>query len=405
MKWGKTLKKTGLVVLSLLVLAVILAYMSGAFHEKIPPGKTESAKRVLKGEPTDVVHKIVQTERLEVVGTLRAERRTEISSRLMAAIVEMNVRAGDRVEKGAVLIRLDDRDLRARLDQAKQGQVAARAMLEQARQGKLVAEADLEKVRKDYERFKNLLEQKVASQQEFDQSEKTFKIAQASLEKARQGELAAEAGLEETGKAIVYANALLSHSVIEAPVGGKVIDKLADVGDVASPGKPLLVIYDPSALRLEAAVPEALASGMSTGDPLDVIIDTLETESPLSGEVDEIVPQAEAATRSVLVKVRVPRVEGMVEGLFGRLLIPSRERERLCLAQSAVREVGQLRFVDVVGEGGALERRQVRLGEHSRLGRIEVLSGLDADETVVLYGPPPEPLPPGVKLFGAGEER
>ena len=87
--------------------------------------------------------------------------------------------------------------------------------------------------------------------------------------------------------------------------------------------------------------------------------------------------------------VGIPQAPGgLVEGAFGRLMIPGRDRVRLCLAKSAVREVGQLRFVDVVRDGGALERRQVRLGEHDRLGQVEVLSGLDAGERVVLHGRP-----------------
>jgi len=92
----------------------------------------------------------------------------------------------------------------------------------------------------------------------------------------------------------------------------------------------------------------------------------------------------------------------MVEGAFGRLLIPSRERVRLCLALSAVRRKGQLRFVDVVKKGrqgkpgDPLERRLVRLGEHSHLGRVEVLSGLEADERVVLCGNLWKPCPAAV---------
>jgi len=83
----------------------------------------------------------------------------------------------------------------------------------------------------------------------------------------------------------------------------------------------------------------------------------------------------------------------MVEGMYGRLLIPTGERKRYCVPLSAVRRVGQLAFVDVATSGGILERRPIKLGEHSEYGRIEAISGVEDGETVVLYGPPPPPFP------------
>jgi len=377
MKILKAARQVGVIVIAAAAFCLILAYMSGGFHEKVTPEKLEPPRRTVGDQPTDIVHKIIQTERIEVTGSLRAERRTEVSARIMASIVEINARAGAHVAEGAVLVRLDDRDLRAQFEQAKQAEIAA--------------EAGLQEAQSQFERLKSLLEQKVASRKEFEQAEANWKIAQANVRQAHEAKSGAET--------------LLSYAVIKAPAGGIVVDKLADVGDTAAPGRPLLTIYDPAGLRLEAAVPEALASGLATGDVLEILLDSADANEPLEGAVEEIVPQADAASRSVLVKVKVPSgVPGLVEGGFGRILIPSRERVRLCLAQSAVREVGQLRFVDVVGENGIVERRLVTLGERSRLGRVEALSGVEADERVILYGPAPQPLPPGVRLFGEGDE-
>jgi hypothetical protein len=95
----------------------------------------------------------------------------------------------------------------------------------------------------------------------------------------------------------------------------------------------------------------------------------------------------------VLVKVAVPKSESMVEGMFGRLMIPSRELVRYCAPESALREVGQLKFLDVVNEDDTIERRQVSLGDHREYERVEVLSGVEPGERVVLYGPPPPPFP------------
>ncbi len=347
----------------LIVLALGVAYLSGMFRDKVDPGTVEVEQSELGDQATDIIHEIVETEMAEVTGTLRATRRTQVSSKILATILEIRVRAGDRVNEGDILIRLDDRDLRSRLEQARQ-RIAA-------------ADADLARAEGDYERFKGLVEDEVVSRQEFEQKEAAWKVAQAQVEQAR--ESANEAGT------------LLSYTVIKASSAGIVVDKLADPGDTATPGKPLLNLYDPSAFRLEAAVPEGLASSVGIGDRLEVRLDA--PGQSLPGIVEEIVPQAETASRSVLVKVAVPMSEGMVEGMFGRLLIPSNERVRFCAPESAIREVGQLSFLDVVNEDETIERRQVTLGDHREYERVEVLSGVEPGERVVLYGPAPPPFP------------
>lgn len=366
MKVWKAIRKGLTVIIALAALGVILFWMSGGFHDKILPGKVMIKPRLATGLTTDTVHAIVEMETTEVVGTLRAERRTAISSKLMAAIAEITVGAGDKVTRGQILVRLDDRDLRARLEQAKKAIEAADANTKQA-------EADLK-------RLQSLFEQKVVARQQLEQQASRYKVAQAEQKRAEEAAREAEVAL--------------SYAVIESPTDGIVVDKQADEGDTATPGGPLLVLYDPSALRLEAAVRETLATKLQVGDRLRVHMDALALD--LEGQVDEIVPQAAAASRSVLVKVAVPKRPKMVEGMFGRLIIPTRERRRYCLALSAVRRVGQLRFVNVVTTGGTLERRAVKLGEHSEHGRVEVISGVEAGETVVLYGPPPPPFPPEI---------
>lgn len=380
----KMAKKVGVVLVALVVLVLILAWMSGAFRDKVEPDVLEAPQRKAAGLETIGVHKIVQQQMLEVVGTLRAERRTEVSPRIMAMIEELNVHAGEKVEKGQVLARLDARDLTAQV--------------EAARQAVHAAEVRARNAERDYERFRQLEEGDAASTKELDDASTNFEASQAQLRQARE--------------ALSSAETRLSYTVIKAPVSGTVVDKLMDEGDTAQPSRPLFSIYDPAMLRLEAPVPEALAQGLQVGDSLAITLDSFSDgrTSRTFGRVAEIVPRADAASRSVLVKVDLPesmltaeaRREGVIEGAFGRLHIPSRERVRLCLAESAVVTKGQLRYVDVVREDGTLEKRMIKLGERSPFGRVEVLSGLDAGERVVLYGPPPEPFPEGARLFEEG---
>ncbi|MCX8035926.1 MAG: efflux RND transporter periplasmic adaptor subunit [Candidatus Sumerlaeia bacterium] len=359
----KTIRKTVTILAAVCALAVVMFWMSGGFKHKIEPGKVEAEPRRVGDLPTDKIHAIVEMETAEVVGTLRAQRRTDISAKIMATIADIPVKAGEKVKKGQVLVRLDDRDMQARVEQAKKALEAAQAQAKQ--------------LGDDLKRYAEVLKAGAMTKQQYDQQEAAYKVAQANVERAQQ--------------AVREAEVALSYTVIEAPTDGVVVDKNADKGDTAAPGQPLLTLYDPSQLRLEAPVRETLATTLHVGDSLRVKIEALDLE--VEGRVDEIVPQAEAASRSVLVKVAVPKHPRMVEGQFGRLSIPTGQRRRLCMPLSAVVRVGQLTFCDAVTTGGVLERRPIKLGEHSEFGRIEVISGLKAGDVVALYGPPPEAFP------------
>ena len=355
----KTIIKWGAATAALVML---LAWFAGAMRTKIQPGHEEAEVRKLApGQATEPIHCILDRESVEVTGTLAAVQRTEISARLVARIEDIAVRARDKVAKGQLLARLDARDIKARLEQARQQVSAAKASLDQT-------SADLK-------RYEGLRKNDVISGQEYDARQTAYRVAKADYARAQQAVNEAESSLEDTR--------------ILSPVAGVVVDRLAEPGDMATVGRPLLTIYDPNALRLEAAVPEALAQTIRTGQTLRIVIDSL--GETLAGTVDEIVPQAEAASRSVLVKVRAPAREGMVEGMFGRLMIPGPQRQRYCMPQSAVQRAGQLTFADVATSGGLLVRRQIKLGDHREAGRIEVISGLEPGERVVLYGPAPPP--------------
>jgi multidrug efflux pump subunit AcrA (membrane-fusion protein) len=143
-----------------------------------------------------------------------------------------------------------------------------------------------------------------------------------------------------------------------------------------------LSLYDPTALRIEVPVRESLLSGLHSGTVLQV---RLESQPDLvEGTVDEIVPQAEAGSRTFLVKVGLPRREGVYTGSFGRVIIPAGKRERLLVPAAAVERIGQLTFVTTVDEERRASRRLVTLGPAIGDDHYEVLSGLRAGENVLL---------------------
>ncbi len=339
-------------VVGLAVLVLVITWLAGFFEDKIAAGGREvTVRRLPTRAETDQVHPITQPYFEEAVGTLKAASRTEISARIMARIVQIKVAAGQVVEKGTELVILDSRELESKRSQAEFSLQAALTALGRAE--------------KDYARDLQL-----------------YLLSQADMEASIERRDLARTNRRLAEEALAEAKVMLSYATIEAPQPGMIIRELAKEGDMAVPGEPLLAMYDQTSLRLEVPVMENLAVRLKVADVLPVYIDARHRE--VQATVDEIVPQAEAASRSFLVKVRLLRSEDLFEGMFGRLEIPAGQRRHLCLATAAVQKVGQLEFVHVVLPGNVLESRMIRTGRLGKPGRLEVLSGLEANERVWL---------------------
>ncbi|MHC4177973.1 MAG: efflux RND transporter periplasmic adaptor subunit [Planctomycetota bacterium] len=320
-------------VVGLAVLVLVIAWLAGVFEEKI-----QAEDRDLRGReatPEEVENAYTVQERFkyyveEVVGTLKAAERTEISARILAPIKEIRVRARTFVKKGDLLIVLDSRVLEDRLSQAENVVTAN--------------EAAWKRADGDYRRTVTLYQKKVASRADYDQATEAVNVARANLERAQ--------------KALSEAQVQLR------------------------PGEPLLLLYDPSSLRLEVPVMENLAVDLKEGDELDVYIDALKEN--VKGRIDEIVPQADAVSRSFLVKVAVPQSDDLYENMFGRLRILPGKRRHLCLHTGAIKTVGQLQFVEVIKPDDRKELRLIKTGRMGDANHVEVLSGLEKGERVVM---------------------
>ena len=345
-------------------LTVALVWLSGGFEEKIEPTEVAMTQELV---PASEI-RTVTAEEVQVVewasGEVASARHTSVASRVLARIEEIRVRAGTRVEEGDVLITLDARDLRAQLGKAKE---ALRA-----------AEARLELAEREYERTQELFRTGVAPQRQLDEVLSQLRAARAEVAGRKQA-------LEEARTAASFAE-------IRSPVTGRVIDRLAEPGDTAVPGRPLLRIYDPTLLRVEAPVRESLAVRLGIGNVLQVDIPAL--DRTVEGRIDEIVPFAERGARTLLVKVSLPRSDArLFAGMYARVAIPAGKRLRMFAPDGAIARVGQLEFVTVVDPEDHPERRLVRTGEtrvadEGEPARVEVLSGLVAGERIRLPDPP-----------------
>jgi RND family efflux transporter MFP subunit len=356
-------------LLAIIALGVFLAWMGGVFRHKVPPGEVPVSRPTSLGRTLVTVEKVRSYDTVAVVGSVQPKKRTEVASQLLATVLEVRVRPGDRVNTHDPLVILDDRELLAQQREATASLTAA--------------EADLITRRTDYERMKKLREAGSVSADEFSKVEGAYRVAEALVTRAKE--------------VISRLTVQLTYTKIQASSPGVVSDRLVEPGDLATPGKPLLVIYDPTDLELHANIPESLAPMVPVGAKLPVRIDAAGLST--QGTVREVVPQAQQATRSVLVKITLPSSESaqrLLPGMFGRVEIPTGFMvplwnlqlpfgisERLWIPRAAVRQVGQLDLVDVANPDGTLSRRFVRIGQQQG-NHIEILSGLSAGEQVAL---------------------
>jgi len=351
--WVKTLRTTAVAVVSVAVIALLLLWLAGSFHEKIVPGEA-AEPRIPLGDAATVLCQAADVPVVDsAVGSIGAVRATEVSSKILARIKAINVAAGQTVKANDVLVALDDTDLAARLEQAVAARDAAKAALDQAGV--------------DNERIKRLLENAAATEREATTAENNLRAAQARHEQASQ--------------AVTEAQTVLDYAVIRSPMDGVVIDKLAEVGDMAKPGQPLVKLFD--RLQLVATVRESLAERLKVGDDLAVHLEAL--NKSCQGRVSEIVPEADPISRSFQVKVVGPCAPGVIPGMFGRLEIPLGQRRELRVPASAVMNVGQLEMVLVV-EDGYVRRQFVRTGARSvdpESGKevAQILSGLSPEQS------------------------
>jgi len=276
----------------------------------------------------------------DVVGTVRAKLHATLEAKLSGRIDKLPVVLGQRVKAGELVTRLDAAEINARLEQA---------------------EASLEQAERDWKRVSALFEQQAVTRAEYDAAQSRDRVAKGAAAEAK---------------------AMMSYVELVAPFDGVVTKKWVDVGDLAAPGKPLISIEDPSALQLEADVPQAIASHIQRDARLAARVDGVSGE--LTGTVSEIAPAADSASRTFRIKVDLSAQPGLSSGQFARLLVPVGENNSLRVPITAVVPRGQLEIVFVV-ENQHAQLHLVKTGK--RVGdELEILSGLHAGDAVVTDG-------------------
>jgi RND family efflux transporter MFP subunit len=246
--------------------------------------------------------------------------------------------------------------------------------LQASQQAIAAANADYALAESTMQRYQILYDKKSVSPHEYDEVKAKLAAAKARRDAAHANTSQAEAG-------VVEANSAVSFTRIRAPFDGLIIAKLADAGAMAAPGVPLLVVEDPSHFRLEANVDESQIGAVRLGSSVPVVLDSLGSKA-ISGKVVQIVPAADPASRTFMVKIELSADPQIRSGLFGRARFSRGERESILVPQTALLQRGQLEAIYVVGKDELAGLRYITLGKPSG-NDVEVLSGLDNGERIV----------------------
>lgn len=312
---------------AILVLGVVL-WAAGAFRggrvapgrRADPPGLTAPARRAVALRSQIAVFE-------EAVGTVASRRRVSVAAQVTARVVSVAARVGDAVTRGSPLVVLDDSDFVARFNRG----------------------------RSQYERVKGLLARQAATHEQMEAAEAEYLQAKAAVD----------------------------HTRIAAPIDGVVAERAVEPGDLASPGRTLLVVLDRAALRVEAQVREGLIDAVRLGETLGIAFPG--NRPPTEGRIAEILPSADPRSRTFEVRIDFDPVPGIHPGMFARVRIPVGERTVVSTPTGAIVRVGQLETV-LVEENGRWSRRLVTTGAMLPDGTVEVLSGLAGGETVGIAG-------------------
>jgi len=286
------------------------------------------------------------SDTLQLVGVARGQRSVEIASTNTELITRVLFRDGQSVRAGAPLVELQAREQEA-------GMIEARARVEQAQ--------------RDYDRSKELVDRGIAPRVNLEQADSALKSAQASLEaaEARRGE-----------------------RVIRAPFSGVLGLTTVTPGTLVGPGTVITTLDDISTIRIDFPLPERYLSRVQSGTPISATADAF-PGSQFTGRIARVDTRIDEVTRSATARADLPNPEGRIRpGMSMRVTVRQGQRQSLAVPESAIQYEGEGAFVYRImpAEGGRIAQRvEVETGVVED-GYVEILSGLDAGETVVASG-------------------
>jgi len=393
------------IMIKIALVSSFIFIISGAIvHLLTQDSSAQSRENYTPVEKVKASLKIIE-ETYTAVGTVKPRSETVIEAQVSAQVQKVYVQSGDRVNKGDLLITLDDRQAASRRDGAAAALNAAKSGREQAMQSVNAAEAAHKEAKLQYDRINSYYRAQAATKQELEMAESGYVQAKAALKRTKDALSASEAGINQAMGIVSETHVGLEFSRITAPTTGEVIKRMVEPGDLALPGKPLISLRTETGFRIEANVREGLIGKIKPGMVLKAEITTLGITC--NTEVEEIIPYADPETRTFLVKAALPdAIDGIYSGMYGKLLIPEATEEVVLIPSKAVIITGQLELVMVKVDGNQSNESQTDVSLNNQKAQddqerwqlryiktgkqsgdmVEVLSGLTGDETVGVGG-------------------
>ena len=402
------------VSVGLVVVLAVLLWRQKTGGDPIPVKDTQEQKP--EKPPIDVQIVKLATEQAqeygEFSGSVQSRKVVQVSSEILARIEELPVDAGQKVKKGALLARMDGSVIDAQVRQAEESVGVAEAMVRQAEaqvqqaearvrqaQAKVrSAEALRDEAQRDLKRYQDTFKAGASTQQQLQQVEARVKTTNESVRAAKEEVDASQRQVEVTKRQVDAAErkaeamrqqvkAVRQQSAktkIVSPMTAVVVDRLAEPGDLATPGRTLMTLQSATELQFETPVSERCARRVQVGDEVRVKVEAAGRE--MVTRVNEIVPAVDPQSRTFLVRADLPSLQGLQPGMFGRLQFTCGLRPVLRVPETALLLRGQLEFV-FVAEAGRACLRLVRSGKR-QAGQVEILSGVQEGETIVVLPPP-----------------
>ena len=292
---------------------------------------------------------------ISVSGTVQGVNKANISTRMMGTVKQINVKVGDVVKKGQILLNIDNQDLTAKLAQAK-------ANL-------LTAESNFKNTEINFKRFKNLFEKKSATQKEFDDISTQYTMSKAQLEMAKQ--------------AVNQVKAQFQYTNITAPFNGTITSKIVNIGDLANPGMPLLGIESTNDFEVIGMIPESNISLIKSDQIVTVEIPSI--NKTVEGRIKELSASASNSGGQFQVTIKLQKKpDGILAGMYAKIHLESNSAENntIYIDKNALMNKGQLTGLYTVSESGTALLRWIRTGDEVG-NKVEVVSGLSANEVYI----------------------
>lgn len=307
------------------------------------------------------VQKSVIDDYYETSGEVKAKTTSKVASKIMARVESVNFNEGDTVQKGQLLVILDNNDILAQTQ-------STEAAYNEAIKNRNISEENKKLSQITYQRYKNIYEEKALTKQELDEASAKRNIAELEAKRAAETVNRTKAYLNE-------ARSVLSYSKIYAPISGIITEKNIDVGDTASPGQVLLVIKDISSLEIESDIDESYINNVKKGTPVKILIENHDNE--FNAKISEVVSSIDTASRTFKIKIFTEK-SNLNDGQYVKIAIPTGKREAIVIPKTAVVKKGQLEGVYTADA----TFRLIKTGK-SVNNMVEVLSGLEAGDKIL----------------------